>query len=99
MTTHTTPTLPPLMVTSAATGQPVSTSSEEWRVECLQRHRHVLTMRSLDRLRRHDYVLDVRRKEGDLSADRLIQAYGDDLARRKATAAAVVAAADPAARP
>lgn len=83
------PDLQPINVTLASTGEIVSTSDPQWRDECLTRQRHVWSMRSLDRLGRHDYVLSVRRKEGDLAADRLVQAYGDDWARRKARLAAV----------
>ena len=82
-------------------GREVSTDSPEWRDECLARHRHVLKLRRLDRWARHDYVARVRRSEGDLAADRLVQSYGDDFERRKAAQRQALAEAggDPTARP
>jgi hypothetical protein len=53
-------------------GREVSTDSEEWREECLQRHRHVCTlMRLPTRQERADYLEAVRQAEGEEAARRL----------------------------
>lgn len=53
-------------------GREVSTDSEEWRQECLQRHRHVCTLlRLTTRQERAQYLETVRQAEGEEAARRL----------------------------
>lgn len=73
-------------------GTEVRSDDRRWRDECLVRHQHVLNMRRLPRMGRHDYVLAVARREGDVAGERLKAAYGDDFERRKAECNAALAA-------
>jgi hypothetical protein len=53
-------------------GREVDSSSEDWRLECLARHRHVETLQSLaGREARAAYVERVRHAEGDEAAARV----------------------------
>lgn len=63
-------------------GTPVDSSSEAWRLECLQRHRHVETMRRIDLQGRRDYLAKVAHSECEEAAARLKDAYLSDRDRR-----------------
>lgn len=65
-------------------GREVDSSSEEWRLECLARDRHVANMRRIARELRQDYLSNVCRREGDEAERRLRDAFKADWERRKA---------------
>lgn len=65
-------------------GRVVSGTSPEWAAECLQRHRHVQSMRALDLPGRRRYLEDVAKAEGQEASRRLAEAYREDWERRRA---------------
>lgn len=65
-------------------GREVDNSSEEWRLECLARDRHVANMRRIPRELRQDYLDNVKRKEGDEAGRRLRDEFKRDWERRRA---------------
>lgn len=74
-------------IVTLANGEAVFNTDPLWRAECLARHQHVLNLRGIrDQAMRRAYVDQVRRKEGDLSADRLKAEYLADWEARKAAA-------------
>ena len=74
-------------------GREVDSSSEEWRLECLARDRHVANMRRIARELRQDYLSNVCRREGDEAERRLRDASAT--AALTASAAANQAGATP----
>lgn len=57
-------------------GREVDSSSEDWRLECLQRQRHVENMQHLGgRMARADYLARVQEAEGAEAAARLKAAF------------------------
>lgn len=65
-------------------GTVVSSSDRRWLEECLQRHRHVESMRGIGRQGRVDYLETVRAKEGEEAARRLREAFLIDWEKRHA---------------
>lgn len=67
-----------------ATGEVVDSADPAWRDECLTRHRHVQSMRSLGLEGRRDYLARVKAAEGEIAAQRLREAFAKDWDERKA---------------
>ena len=71
-----------------ACGEAVFNTDPRWLAECQARHRHVLSLRHLNVQARRDYLANVERAEGALSAVRLKEAFTADWNERKAAAEA-----------
>lgn len=70
-------------------GDRVAPDSLAWRDECAQRHRHVMTLRSIGTVvERRSYVATVAHREGSEAGKRLTEAYARDFEQRKAAEAA-----------
>jgi len=77
-------------IVTLANGEAVFNTDPQWAEECRQRHAHVLQLRGIrDSAQRRQYVEQVRRAEGDLSAERLKEAYSKDWQERKDAAEAL----------
>ena len=56
-------------------GTPVDSASEEWRLECLARDRHIANLRRLKLEQRRLYLDNVDEREGDEAGKRLRRAF------------------------
>ena len=68
-----------------ATGEAVSSCSDEWRKECFERCQQVVSMRSLSLDARRAELADVERLQGALARQRLEDEFRNDWTERKAT--------------
>ena len=64
-------------------GRAVDTSSEEWRLECLARDRHIANLRRLKLEQRRRYLQNVDEREGDEAGQRLRRAFRRDWDARR----------------
>lgn len=74
----------PVMVT-LATGEAVSTCSDEWRQECFARWQKVVSLRHLSLEARRAALADVEQQQGALARQRLEDEFRKDWNERKAT--------------
>jgi hypothetical protein len=64
-------------------GARVPEDSPEWAAECLERHRHIQTLRRMDTQGRRLYLAEFAHKHGALAGERLAKAYRQDWEARK----------------
>lgn len=64
-------------------GTEVDSADARWRDECMRVHRHVVTMRTIGRDGRNDYLAAIQRTDGAAWAKRVAEAYLRDWTERR----------------